>query len=235
MCWCVAKASDSAFESTTSCAVQVHLQKHKPHALVVAIHIQNEYIDLNYTNGMSIYILYFLQYRKRLKYAHSRFQMFHAATTMVRKHGYSALLHLPACRVWHVHDTEDTPWEPCLAILSFANFDLLQRSFTWGKPREKNDMEMPRCVTLKVHPWASTVLDLYIYVPFLFFWLSYTFHVAMAQPLQFSWWLRYNGESQWHGSPPSSANCFTFRLRMREPSPGQQDAQVGVNMEKPWR
>ena len=40
-------------------------------------------------------------------------------------------------------------------------------------------------------------------------------------------------ESQWHGSPPSSANCFTFRLRMREPSPGQQDAQVGVNMKNP--
>lgn len=108
------------------------------------------------------------------------------------------------------------------------------------KTREKNDMEMPRCVTLKVDPWVHEHLWFwtctYIYICMYHFclpWLSYTFHVAMAQPLQCSWWLRYNGESQWHGSPPSSASCFTFRLRMREPSPGQQDAQVGVNMKNP--
>ena len=170
-----------------------------------------------------------------MKYAHSRFQMLHAATTMVRKHGYSALLHLPACRVWHVHDNEYTPWEPCLAILSFANFDLLQRSFTWGKPREKKHMEMPRCVILKVDPWASTVLDLYIYVQFLFLLIVLyvpcccgpTAAIFLMTSLQ-RWipvaWLT-TVERQLFHFPASHARAFTWAAR--SPGRGQH--------EKPWR
>ena len=103
-------------------------------------------------------------------------------------------------------------------------------------PEKKNDMEMPRCVILKVDPWASKVFGpVHICIICVFPDCLIRFHVAMAQPLQCSWWLRYNlwipvawlttVQRQLFHFPASHARAFTWAARC--PGRGQH--------EKPWR
>lgn len=141
MCWCVATASDSASESATSCAVQVQLIAKTQTSCAHGGYPYPKWIYKSYKRNVYIYIYTYYTFFSIAKEWSTHIPDSKCFTqlqpwweNMDTQHFYPYQI----VRVWHVHDNEDTPWEPCLAILSFANFDLLQRSFTWGKREKKN-------------------------------------------------------------------------------------------------